>query len=363
MRTYNFNNHLQLIYCERDIWLRDGNSITVKSDTGKVGAVITITSMSTGQQRILNHTSDIQTLMFPLKDSLQYLYGADPNQGMSYNISVTGYINSLPQGTFSWRHEMANGVSLPFRSHGACRTIYAYSPDELHKIGVYANAAGRWTIHGYSADAQDGFVNFNFENIIETEGEHFLYFTSQTTPPSVIVSGVVSETPRSGDAVLEFTEYDQHSDDRVMGSEWDDSQFDLLNNRMRIVYLPSTCKGANAMEFRYLNTDGQPRHIKGRVLQTTMESSGTAYRRIEPEVYGNISRRLIEEEKTTVTVIFEDIRRDAYLDEIQFSPEVEFMRYDGEWMPCTVASEKLVMDKEETADWSIDFLISSDTVN
>lgn len=362
MRQYQFNANLSMDYPERDIWLRDNNTVTLRaSNSGsKVGAVVTVTNMATGESRILNHNSELPTLVFPLRDTLQWLYGGDPNQGMSYTFSVRAWLDNQYAGEYAWRSEMANGVSLPFRAHGACRTIYLYSATELAKVGLYANTAGMWSVNGLSTQSGDGFVNLNFTGAITEPGEHTLSFTAQTGgAPSADIS-VVSMTPYDADAVLEFTEDTVPVTPVPVGTEWSDSGYMSDGYDTLIVYDPSVCDN-NSMEFRYLNTDGQIRHIKGRILQTTMESKGTAYRRVEPSVYANVSRRVINSETAKVTVIFEDVRRDAYLDEIEFSPEVQFMRYDGEWMPCTVATSKLVNDRNETADWKVEFLLSSDT--
>lgn len=364
MREYYFGNGLTLTYCDRDIWLRDGNSVKLESSqqSGKVGAIVTITNMATGESKTLNHNSELPSLVFPIRDCLQYLHGNDPNEGRSYNISVRAWNNGTYSGDYSWRHEMGDGVSLPFRSHGSVRTIYLYGESDLVKVGLYANAPGRYTFGGYSTNLADGFVSVSFTGVISSGGEYLMGFSTETVPPSVVIAGVVSENPWSGDAVLEFSENTQPADDRIIGTEWEDSSFSVEENTIRIIYDPVDCKRANTMKFRYLDIDGNTRYIMGSVMQTSIESDGTAYRRIEPSVYANISRRVINTETATVTVIFEDIRRDAYLDEIQLSSTVEYLNWADEWIPCTLATAKLVTDRNETQDWKMEFRLSSDEI-
>lgn len=364
MRTTNIGN-ISVIYPDTTAYLHDNIFVGLTSGNGsRVGAKIQVNEASSGRWRKLQYMGETPELVFNLNDSVQSLY----NEGVLFNITIQLYENGAVVGDFGFDTNIMNGRTLPLRAHGSARTIYVYGMDDLYKVGFVFPASGSLSVNGHGLPiTSGGYTSLDLRPYIATTGEYSLCFEAGTkgegqgkteTQNTISVVNVGGITPFSATAQLYYADTSGKvpSGDKG-GGIWKEDEFYLESYCVNLIY-SGVCDDFNFFETRYRDTDGIMRYLGGKVVEETTESKGENYYRMDTStVIRNISRRHVNDTSDTVKVAYGELRRDSYWNDILLADKVEFRNYNGEWVECSVRTNKVTLTSEETQDVEIEYEI------
>lgn len=368
MRTYTSSN-ITLTYPDATAYLRDNHSIVLEGVLGnqKVGAVITVTNAASGASRTLRYLSEMNRLVFPLNDTFTSL----AREGsVTHNIVVEIYDGMSAVDTFGFDTDIVNGQSLPLRRHGSTRTIYVYSEDDLRKVQVLYPASGAVSVGGCSFIVPyEGILGLDLRACVTRFGEWSLCYDSEAkgVEPSepqyeeagkagIKIVGVKDISPTSAVAQLWFPDTSGEIDQDSGGGIWDDERFNMHGYCIRLVYDEPCNGGFDFFKVRYTDTDGCIRYLGGKILEQTTSRDAENYYRLDTDsVYRNISRRFADSSAGTVKVGYDSLRRDSYWTDILLAEKVEFLNYNGDWVECSVVTDKVTVKSEESEDVTIEY--------
>ena len=358
MRTQQVNT-VTVTYPNSTVFTADNIFISISDDVYPVGAQISVTNTSTLRTKTLTYVSELKNLTFDIADTVRML---SDETGSTLNVKVAVYTDQFYVGSFAFNIQTLCGRSLTSRSHGSAKTFYVYSYDELYKFHLMLAGTGALRVDGGGniPVTQSGRNSFNLQSYINATGEHSLCYYMGVKgggDHKDYVSGVeiTNVEPSVFDAVvsLEYHDLDPIPTDPIKGGGiWEDSRIDLSRYCMRLIY-DEPCNDFNFFEIKYWDTDGCERYLGGKIDSTTTESKQKNYVGTRNSVYRDISQRHIEEANETVKVLFADIRRDAYFEDVLLSPHVYFRNYAGEWMPCSIADSKITIKSDDYSDLTL----------
>lgn len=361
MRTYT-NNSITIAYPDTTSYLYDNLFVKLEdASNNAIGAKIQVTDLASGRYRKLQYFGETPLLVFSLNDAIQSLY----HDAITYNITVSVYINGVHSDDFGFDTDIMNGRTLPLRSHGSARTVYAYGEDDLRKVGFIFPASGSLSVNGHGIPIiASGYTSLDLRSYITEAGTYQLCFhagakgdggTSQTTVRIVNVGNI---KPFSAEVQLWFadTSGDVPSGDKG-GGVWKDDDYYLESYCINLIY-EETCNDFNLFRTRYYDTDGIIRYLGGRIMEENIEASGENFYKMDTTtVIKNISRRYISDSADTVKVAYPDLRRDSYWTDILLSDRVWFLNYNNEWMECSIKTNKATATSEESMDVEIEYEI------
>lgn len=361
MREYT-NNNITITYPDTTSYLYDNLFVKLEdASNNAIGAKIQVTDLASNQYRKLQYFGETPLLVFSLNDTIQSLY----HDAISFNVVIDIYQNGFLVDSYGFDTDIMNGRTLPLRSHGSARTIYAYSENDLRKIGFIFPASGNLSVNGHGIPIiAGGYTSLDLRSYITETGTYQLCFhagakgdggTSQST---VSIVNVADITPFSAEVQLWFadTSGDVPSGDKG-GGVWKDDEFYLESYCMTLVY-EEECPDFNFFETRYLDTDGIMRYLGGKIIEETTSASGDNFYRMDTStVIRNISRRYISDSADTVKIGYQDLRRDSYWTDILLADKVEFLNYNGDWIECSVKTNKATATSDETMDVEIEYEI------
>lgn len=364
MRQTTISN-ITVTYPDAITWLHDNICVTLNGTLGnqKVGAEITVTNTATGGVRTLRHLSELNTLVFPLNDSFMSLW----KDNSAYNVVVKLYNGSWSAGSFGFDTEVLNGQTLPLRRHGSTRTIYAYSEEDLHKVQVLWPASGAVGVGGCSfVVPYEGILGLDLRNCVTGTGQWNMCYDSAAKNPSpqdsesgmagVSIVDVNGITTTGAVAQLWFADTSGEIGQDKGGGIWDDEKFPMESYCIRLIYEEPCDGGFDFFKVRYTDTDGCIRYLGGRILEQTTDRDAENYYRLDADsVLRNISRRHITSSSGTVKVGYDSLRRDSYWTDILLSDKVEFLNYNGDWVECSVVSDKVTVKSAESEDVTIEY--------
>ena len=347
----------QVTYPNSTVWTSDNIFISLSDDVYPVGCQISITNVSTLKTRTLTYISELKNLTLDIGDTVRLL---SDESGSTINIKISVYTDQFFVGSFAFNIQTLCGRTLTSRSHGSARTFYVYSYDELYKFHLMLTGTGALRVNGGNniPVTMSGRNSFNLQNYINSTGNYDLCYYMGVkgggigSKDYVTSVDIVDVNPSVFSAVasLTFRELDPVPTDPIKGGGiWEDSRIDLSRYCMKLIY-DEPCSDFDFFEIRYWDTDGCMRYLGGKVASTTTTSKQKNYVGARNSVYRDISQRHIEEANETVKVLFSDIRRDAYFEDVLLSPHVYFKNYAGEWMPCSVADSKITIKSDEYSD-------------
>lgn len=364
MRTYTSGN-IAITYPEATCWLYDNLFIKISSLNGvAVGGKVVVTELSSGQYRKLEYQSELDNLVFALGDTFLSLWRG----GMTFNVVVTPYLNTVGQSQFAFDLDILEGRTIPGRQHGSTRTVYAYDSEDLKKIGFIFPATGALsTPCGTVNVTHGGFKQMNLSTCIQDSGEYLLCFDvggkgggGGDVGDILNIVNVDNITPWAGCAVLEWTDTsgDIPQNKSKGGGVWKDEEFDFDDYCIRLIYEEPCYDGFDLFKVRYIDTDGITRYLCGKVLEETTESKGNNFYRLDTETpYNKLSRKYITEAAKAVKVGYGELRRDSYWSDILLSPRIEFLDVNGEWLECALDTSKVTVTSNDADDVELTFKI------
>lgn len=357
MREYTIGG-TTLTYPDRTVWLDDNIYLVTQNRTGGgSGAKITVTNQATGHYRKHSYISEMNRVVFDLRDTIRSLY----RDNMTFTVTVDMYTDNLFGGSYSFTLTTLDGKSIPGRPHGSTRTVYVYSQDDLYKIGFIFNNTGTLSLNGESFPiSESGLSQFDFRGIIDSEGTWNACFDSGAKGgvSKISISGVENITPFSAMARLEIeTGSEDNPDAGKGGGVWKDSEFNMDEYCIRIEYVEH-CADFDFFKVRYKDTDGIMRFLGGQVVSEKTSSTGENIYRPDINLpYRNVSREFITETSGTVKVFYPMLRRDAYWSDILLTNSIEFLDINGNWLPCSLVTSSVEVKSDESQDVTLEFEI------
>ena len=375
MRTTNIGTSA-ITYPNSVIWVGDNTMISISDDWYPVGLKINITNQSTLKTKELIYISELKNLTLDLSDTIRKLFVSG---GTSFNVKVTVYTDGFYTGQFGFNTYCLDGKTLTSRKHGSTRTIYIYSPEELAKVQFLFSGTGGLNVNGHNMPVVGtGRTSFNLKPYIAHAGEYDLCYRygiktanvqqaesmqginrsgdqNKDTTSRVEITNVIPST-FSGVVSLQFSDIDsQPSVDEIKGGGiWKDEKVNLADFCIKLIF-ENVCDDFNVFQVRYFDTDGCMRYLAGKIDTETVNSKQKNYYHNDGSVYRNISRKKIETASDTVKVKYQDLRRDSYWSDILLAERIDFLNYNGEWMQCSIVTNKVSVNSDESDDVTLEF--------
>lgn len=346
----------KLTYPDPTIWLDDNIYIKVTNiNGGNSGAKVVVTNMATGVYIKHTYISEINEVVFDLRDTLKSLY----TDNLTFTIAVDVYSDNLFDGSFSFTLTTLDGKSIPGRPHGSARTIYMYSPSDLVKVGFIFNNTGSLALNGTSFPIiASGFTQLNLSDVITNDGVYNACFDAGAKggKSEMDIAGIEDITPFSAVARLEFASGSENNPDAGKGGGvWNDDVFDMDDYCIRIVY-DEPCDRFDFFKVRYKDSDGIIRYLGGKIVSDKTSASGENIYRPDLDLpYRNLSKKFITETSETVKVFYSMLRRDAYWGDVLLANNVEFLDINDNWLPCSVITSNVEVKSEEMQDVTLEF--------
>lgn len=370
-------NTSEVTYPNSVIWVGDNCTISISDPIYTVGLKVNITNQSTNKTKELIYISEIKNLTLDISDTIRKLFVSG---GTSFNIKVSCYTGGFYNGQFGFNTYCLDGKTLTSRKHGSTRTIYVYSQDELAKVQFVFSGTGGLNVNGHNMPVVGtGRTTFDLRPYITHAGEYQLCYRYGIKTANVQQAESMQGINRSGDDVrtdvtsrveitnvesstfsasvaLQFSDIDsQPSVDRINGGGvWNDEKVNLADFCIRLVY-ENICDNFNVFKVRYFDTDGTMRYLAGKIDTETVNSKQKNYYHNDGSVYRNISRKKIETASDTVKVKYQDLRRDSYWSDILLAERIDFLNYNGDWMQCSIVTNKVSVNSDESDDVTLEF--------
>lgn len=358
MRTTTIST-TQIKYPDANCFVYDNSFISFSDSLYPVGCEINITNLSSMETKTLKYTSELKNLTISINDVIRKLHQTG---GCTLNVKVKVYTDLFYTGTFAFEMNTLDGRTLPYRSHGSARTFYVYNQDELQKFQFFFAGSGALSVNGHNFPViSSGRNSFDLRPYITHSGDWqacYRYgvkggdgkdYTSRVNITDIEPSCF------SAVAFLEYTDIDiQPVETEIKGGgTWADSRLNLADYCATIVY-EDVCDDFDFIELAYYDTDGILRYLGGKIQNEVTSAKGKNYIGERLSVYRDISQKHIEESSVTVKVGFADIRRDAYPQDLFLSEHVWFKNFNGDWLPCSLNTNKITIKSEETLDLELE---------
>lgn len=355
-------NGTTVTYPDSCAWIGDNMALSISNPGCTVGGEIVVTNMASLESKQLIHVSELRNLTFSLNDTVRSLF---THGGCDINVKVTVYTDGFYSNSFGFNMKVLEGKSLPGRRHGSTQTVYAYSHDDLYKISFIFAGSGKLSANGRTFPVVNpGFNSFDLRTQITHSGTYSLCYKYGAKSPGpdtttkVEITDVDTITCSSAVVDLKFSDIDdQPAIDEIKGGGiWKDEQTNLADYCIDLIWEES-CDDFNFFKVRYHDTDGCLRFLGGKIDSETTESEQDNYYRPDNWVYRNISRKHIKDFSGTVKVLYPDLKRNSYWSDILFADRIEFLRYDGNWIECSIVTSEVTVKNEESEDVAIEYEI------
>lgn len=366
-----------IAYSNSVIWVGDNCTISISDPIYSVGLKVNITNQSTNKTKELIYISELKNLTLDISDTIRKLFVSG---GTSFNIKVSVYTDGFYVSQFGFNTYCLDGKTLTSRKHGSTRTVYVYSQDDLAKVQFVFSGTGGLNVNGHNLPVVGtGRTTFDLRPYITHAGEYNLCYRYGIKTASVQQAESMQGINRSGDDVrtdvtsrvvitnvipstfsgvlsLQFSDIDdQPSVDEIKGGGvWNDEKVNLADFCIKLIY-ENVCDDFNVFKVRYFDTDGCMRYLAGKIDTETVNSKQKNYYHNDGSVYRNISRKKIETASDTVKVKYQDLRRDSYWSDILLAERIDFLNYNGEWMQCSIVTNKVTVNSDESDDVTLEF--------
>lgn len=350
MRQTNIST-IYIDYPEELVWKNDSTVIKL-SGSNNIGGKVTITEPA-GRNYVLEYHSDQKTLLFYLDDAIKALY--DDNLG-AWSCTIVGYDNGIPLGSFSFNFNVLNGKSFITRSHGVTSTIYVYDTFELMKLQVFSPQQGIAVCGQQGFNCYYGLNQFNLSTAITTNGEYNLCLRdSNQTPPLVNISGVDPIDPTS--SLVHFTVSSPSLINATYGGDVFEPNKVIFPICHKIIY-QDHCNDYHFGEISYTDLDGMRRYLGGKVISDSDDVKTESYITSNIDVYKTTPNRFIINRTKTIKLGLFDIEKSAYPYDLLNSDSIQYKGWDGEWYSCTLKTQTLTREDEDTYDFELEIIVS-----
>ena len=321
MRSENLQNMVEVEYPDLLTHINDRNVIKVNSLTAKpVGGRLTLDCG--GNTATIEYQSELQNLTFRINSSLKRI-----TNGQHQTVTVTGNVSNdaVDYQITPFTLVVEQGRSLNSRPHGCCRTMYYQNYSDLQKVEIYAPVSGTATVGQYTYSLQAG---CNSINLTEYNG-------SPVTPPSGDFPIAVHLSYSHSDTPTFFGDLWRHSSDNII---------DQTDYTIQMVNVPAgnDCSDANSIAYgkiKFIDTDGCRKTFIGRV--TAMKYSLKQDEYINNNLVMDNPSSLLTDVSQEMTLVFGDIKHNAYIYDIVYSPSIQYLNGYGEWKDAILADSNL----------------------
>lgn len=269
------------------------------------------------------------------------------NCSLSVNVSRTEYLIA-PSLFF----KILKGTSYPDRTHGTL-FFYIYDGDNPSNTEIYFPTNGTITIDGGLTQNVTEGINYIDLSSISDEGMHKINFTTSSFSPSVQIISFDPVNENDFTVNINYTENDGNLPFTYIG--------DLLQKDLQIlsdynIYFDyvTTCEN-NIFEVKYYDADGCIRYLAGKITQIT-SSANQKNLLYEQDVFNNIPNYIYDGEQKDVTVVFDNIKHDAHIEDLLQSVSIWYMNNDYQWYKCQLSTKNI--KNVDDSDYELTFTIN-----
>lgn len=327
MRTQILSGIIQMEYPENIVMLYDNNVIKINSLNNKVvGARLTLTVDQTSV--ILEYQSELPNLIFKLWDTLMRL-----TDGQHTLVTVTGNISNDSVGyqITPFTFYVEQGRTLNSRTAGNVRTMYWSDTSDLAKVNIYTPIGGT-AIYGNSTFVLNQGVNKLNLSTLQVNGDFYL--------------DIHLSYPHNVDVVF-------------FGDLWKHYTTDLNQNTRYQIYFKKEDIGnecnpyvqQNYGKIKFLNVDGCYVTFIGKVIKEKYSNAQNIY--ATENLVVKTPNALVYDCIDEVTIAFQDIEHSAYIYDIMYSPDIQYVGGDGNWYSAVMSANNITQEKEDYNDLEI----------
>ena len=321
MRSESILNAVEVVYPDLLTHINDRNIIKVNSLTARpVGGRFTFDC--NGETATIEYQSELENLVFRINSSLKKI-----TNGQHQTVTVSGSVSngSASYDITPFTLVVEQGRSLNSRPHGCCRTMYYQNDDDLSKVEIYVPVGGTAVTSLYSYPLEAGVNSLDLTT----------YDGNPVAPPSGDFPIEIRLSYSHGDTPTYFGDLWRHSSDNLQ---------EQTNYFIHMVNVPagSDCGDSNSIAYgkiRFLDTDGCYKTFLGRV--TAMKYSLKQDEYINNTLVMDNPSSLLTDVSQEMTLVFGDIKHNAYLYDIAYSPSIQYLNGYGEWKDAILADSNL----------------------
>lgn len=303
---------INVVYPEEMVFSNDRNVVTLQYLGGNnrtVGAILNFTNGG-GDTVQLNYNSEQKYLVFNLLSVFKKMLGNDTYNTVTMTGSISDGVSTASISPVSFK--LADGRTLHSRPHNAERVVYYYDNMDLHGfevLSLYGGTVGQTTV-------QSGITKFDWETNLD--------------------SFDMPQTDGQDTRTIHFQRAAIGGDDTYQTGCLDGDD-----------------DSVGVFKVRYFNTDGCKRFLQGKIQNRKRTVGYTEW--TADDIVRHSPNAMITSTTDEITVGFPSVARQAYAEDILYSPIIEYQREDGEWEPCIVSSKSVQLKNWNENDIEITF--------
>ena len=266
-----------------------------------------------------------------------------------FSIVVGSSEYTLPIALF---FKILKGTSYPDRTHGTL-FFYIYDGDDPSNTEIYFPTNGTITIDGGLTQNVTEGINYIDLSSISDEGTHKINFTTSSFSPSVQIISFDPVNENDFTVNINYIENDGNLPFTYIGDLLQKDLQTLSDYNIYFDYV-TTCAN-NIFEIKYYDADGCIRYLAGKITQIT-SSANQKNLLYEQDIYNNIPNYIYNEEQKDVTVVFDNIKHDAHIEDLLQSVSIWYMNNDYQWFKCQLSTKNI--KNVENSDYELTFTIN-----
>lgn len=314
-RTQTLGGSVVMVYPPQVVHIYDRNVIVVKSVVPAVTSVGGVFNLSSNNgTATVEYNSERSELTF---DLLSVLYKLAPEGETDVTVSGSVIYGESAADITPFTLRAERGRTLHSRPHASERVIYFDGQDQLNGFQIYSENGGMF----------DGFTLMPGVNKLNLS-----YHQGPWT--AVVIDGTETYHIRFEKSNLGGEGDGDGCNSEDESGEGEDNTYGVL-------------------KVRYINTDGCLRYSTGKVTQRKRNITSSEWR--INELVRNTPNALLTGHTDQWKCVFPAVKRLAYLEDIMYSPKIEYLSGRGTWEPCTISDKTVTLSDWEENDIEITF--------
>lgn len=343
-------HNFHITYPEDIVWLYDNNYVKIWYEQElPITATLTIVHPN-GTTQEIGYKSHQNFVLLDISTLLRSMF---TNNISSYGCQLKCFVMNVLILTFDFSFQLLHGKSYTSRNHGSENTIYCYDFDELKKVEIFSPSSAMATINGSTFSLVRGFNALNLYNTINQTGTYNLCISPETSYPTTTITSL---TPQYNGALvnLSFSTGAPEETSIQGGDIWGRKQtFPVCYT----LHVTENCDNNSNFEIMYVNADGCTRFLMGKIVEEQSSAKADVYKKVFDN-YANIGSNYAYQHENRVKIAFNDIAQNAYLYDILLSQEVRYKNYQGDFVDCRLATDKITVTNNDSDDYTLEFIIS-----
>ena len=341
-------------YPDSNAFLNDNNYIEVILPRENMEVHYTFYNVNTGASLgDFTYRTPFKKLKISLNNIFNYMTNRYDESSKIINMAIYIPEYSDTNAVFpSLPFKILKGTSYPDRTHGTL-FFYIYDGDDPSNTEIYFPTNGTITIDGGLTQNVMAGINYIDLSSISGEGTHKINFTTSSFSPSVQIISFDPVNENDFTVNINYIENDGNVPFTYIG---DLLQKDLQTLSDYNIYfdLVTTCAN-NIFEIKYYDADGCIRYLAGKITQIT-SSANQKNLLYEQDVYSNIPNYIYNDEQKDVTVVFDNIKHDAHIEDLLQSVGIWYMNNDYQWFKCQLSTKNI--KNVDDSDYELTFTIN-----